>query len=63
MALEINYKTIAMSRKKECSNQNIVLYPLQMKMLQQVELRSLAKHSTRLSSLLGLQRCMILSRP
>jgi hypothetical protein len=35
---------------EECSNQNISLVLSQMKMLQQVEVRSSAKRSTRLSS-------------
>jgi hypothetical protein len=37
-------------RNEECSNQSISLTLLQMKMLQQVEVRSHAKRSNRLSS-------------
>jgi hypothetical protein len=51
MPRQMNYKGICFSqRSEECSNQNISLIVFQIKMLQQVEVRSSAKRSTRLKS-------------
>jgi hypothetical protein len=51
MPWQMNYKgVIKKERNEECSNQNISLILLQMKMLQQVEKRSPAKRPSRLSS-------------
>jgi hypothetical protein len=48
MPWQMHFKALLffLQRNEECSNQNISLILLQMKMLQEVEVRSRAKRST-----------------